>query len=73
MKKIYLAGPDVFLPEAKEIGDRLKNICRLCGFEGLYPLDNEKTVKEEIVRGDLELLDAADYVVANCNNFRGKH
>lgn len=72
MKKIYLAGPDVFLPNAKEIGARLKNICRLCGFEGLYPLDNEKTTKEEVVRGDLELLDAADYVVANCNNFRGK-
>src|SRR5258708_1028231 len=35
----YLAGPEVFLPDAAEIGRRKKELCRRHGFEGLYPLD----------------------------------
>ena len=41
MKKIYLAGPDVFAPNSIEIGKKLKNICEENNFIGLYPLDNE--------------------------------
>ena len=41
MKKIYLAGPDVFLPNAKEHGEVLKDRCLEYGFKGLFPLDNE--------------------------------
>ena len=32
--KIYLAGPDVFLPNAKEIGKLKKELCEKYGFEG---------------------------------------
>ena len=39
--KIYLAGPEVFLPHAIEIGQRKKALCRQYGFEGLFPFDNE--------------------------------
>ena len=39
--RIYLAGPDVFLPNAKEIGGIKKEMCREFGFEGLFPLDND--------------------------------
>ena len=38
--KIYLAGPDVFLPDAIEIGRRKAAICARHGVSGLYPLDN---------------------------------
>ncbi len=40
MKKIYLAGPDVFLPNAIEEGERLKALCEEYGYEGLFPMDN---------------------------------
>ncbi len=36
---IYLAGPDVFLPDAVEAGRRKVALCREHGFRGLYPLD----------------------------------
>ena len=39
--KLYLAGPDVFLRDSAEIGQRKKALCRERGFEGLYPLDND--------------------------------
>ena len=38
--KIYLAGPDVFLPDAVEIGRRKAAIRARHGLIGLYPLDN---------------------------------
>ena len=41
MKKIYLAGFDVFRKDAVERGIILKNLCEKYGYEGLYPLDNE--------------------------------
>ena len=39
--RVYLAGPDVFLPNAAEIGRRKREICAQYGFEGVFPLDNE--------------------------------
>jgi hypothetical protein len=37
--RIYLAGFDVFRPDALAHGETLKALCRAFGFEGLYPLD----------------------------------
>ncbi|HJW77212.1 MAG TPA: nucleoside 2-deoxyribosyltransferase, partial [Beijerinckiaceae bacterium] len=37
--KLYLAGPEVFLPEAIEIGRIKKDLCARYGIEGLYPFD----------------------------------
>ena len=70
--KIYIAGPDVFEPDAVEIGRRYKNICAEYGHEGLYPLDNECDSSEEIYKGNIDLIDKADAVVANGNEFRGE-
>ena len=39
--RIYLAGPDVFLPDAAEAFARLKAQCAACGLEGLAPTDTE--------------------------------
>jgi nucleoside 2-deoxyribosyltransferase len=38
--QVYLAGPDVFLPDAIEIGRRKVELCARHGLTGLYPLDN---------------------------------
>lgn len=70
--RIYIAGPDVFEPDAVEIGRRYKNICEKYGHEGLYPLDNECDSSEEIYKGNIDLIDKADAVVANGNEFRGE-
>ncbi len=71
MKKVYLAGFEVFAPDAKETGERLKELCRKYGFEGLYPLDNECESAEEIYEGNIALIKSADFVIANVNAFRG--
>lgn len=71
MKKIYLAGWEVFKPDAVQEGERLKAICRKYGFEGLYPLDNECDTPKEIYEGNTALIRSADYVIANVNAFRG--
>ncbi|KPW90352.1 hypothetical protein ALP58_200137 [Pseudomonas savastanoi] len=38
---VYLAGFDVFRPDAVEYGRYLKALCSAHGLEGLYPFDNE--------------------------------
>ena len=35
--RVYLAGPDVFVANAKEIGESLKKICVEAGLEGVFP------------------------------------
>lgn len=78
MKKIYLAGPDVFEPDAIEQGERLKALCLEYGLEGLYPLDNvieasptPEDTAEVIRKANIGLIRNADIVVANLNPFRG--
>lgn len=74
--KIYLAGPDVFLPDAIEVGRRKAAICARHGFSGLYPLDNaiDLTAPDAslaIFRGNEAMMDAADAIIANLTPFRG--
>lgn len=71
MKKVYLAGFEVFKPDAVKEGERLKALCARYGFEGLYPLDNECESAREIYEGNIALIKSADYVIANVNSFRG--
>ena len=71
MKKVYLAGWEVFRTDAVEEGERLKELCRKYGFEGLYPLDNACESANEIYKGNISLIKEADFVIANVNAFRG--
>lgn len=78
MKKIYLAGFDVFRPDAQQYGALLKTLCEKYGFEGLYPLDNSVprnlTTLETarwIYRANIALIEESDIVMANVNLFRG--
>ena len=50
--KTYLAGPEVFLPNAIEIGLRKKQLCADFGFEGLFPFDNEISLTDHKTRID---------------------
>lgn len=70
--KIYIAGPDVFEPDAVEIGKRYKDICEKYGHEGLYPLDNECDSSADIYKGNIALIEEADVIIANGNEFRGE-
>ena len=74
--KVYLAGPDVFLPDAVEIGRQKVNLCERYGFIGLFPLDNEidhsiGDASLQIFRGNEAMMDRADAIVANLTPFRG--
>jgi nucleoside 2-deoxyribosyltransferase len=70
---IYLAGPDVFVPNAVEIGRRKKELCREFGFEGLFPADNEADVRDAaaIFKANCALMSRADAGFFNLTPFRG--
>jgi len=74
--KIYLAGPDVFLPDAREVGRRKAELCARYGLIGLYPLDNAIDIAAndaslQIFRGNEAMMDDADAIIANLTPFRG--
>jgi nucleoside 2-deoxyribosyltransferase len=37
--RIYLAGPEVFLPDARAVGARKAALCAAHGLQGVFPLD----------------------------------
>src|ERR1700704_5442352 len=74
--KVYLAGPDVFLPKPVEMGQRKKQLCVQYGLIGLFPLDNEidpkaKGASLEIFCSNETLMKEADAIIANLTPFRG--
>ena len=78
-RRIYLAGPEVFLPDAIEAGRRKCAICADAGFEGVYPLDNAlpleglaKRAQGKLISESNEtLMRSCDAAVANLTPFRG--
>lgn len=76
-KKIYLAGPDVFYPDAVERAAKARELVESMGYEALIPLDGEvKTDNPEyiprlIYQKNILMIMAADAVVANLGAFRG--
>lgn len=79
MKKIYIAGPDVFEKNSIEIGKNYVALCEKYGFIGMYPLDNvinfnqkKEQIATDIFKANEKLIDACDIVIANLNYFRGK-
>jgi nucleoside 2-deoxyribosyltransferase len=74
--KVYLAGPDVFLPDAVEFGRRKAEICARHGLTGLYPLDNAidlsaRDASLKIFAGNEAMMLEADAIIANLTPFRG--
>jgi nucleoside 2-deoxyribosyltransferase len=75
---IYLAGFDVFRPDAVEHGRYLKSLCEAHGLEGLYPFDNDVPPAETpqvtgtlICDANIAMIRRCDAVLANLNLFRG--
>ncbi len=77
MKKVYLAGPEVFLPNSIEIFFEYKKICKEFGLEAFSPFDGVVTKEtgleraEKIFNENYKLIDKVDILIANCNRFRG--
>ncbi|HEV7456933.1 MAG TPA: nucleoside 2-deoxyribosyltransferase [Roseococcus sp.] len=75
--RIYLAGPEVFLPEAQAIGAAKKALCARHGWEGVFPMDppalspsGEMDWRRIHAANEL-LLRGCDALVANLTPFRG--
>lgn len=79
MIRVYLAGPDVFHPDAVELGRRKKAICAELGLDGVYPLDNELPLEGlapfdqgmAIYRANITLMNGCAAAIANMTPFRG--
>ena len=72
--RLYLAGPEVFLPDAREVGEAKKRICAAHGLVGLFPLDadpEEGATAERIYGLCLAMMCEADAILANLTPFRG--
>lgn len=77
--RVYVAGPDVFLPNAVEHLNHLRDKLAAKGITALIPLDNEVTggfgidIADEIYKGNVAMIDRCDAVIANIEPFRGDH
>lgn len=77
--RIYLAGPEVFLVNAREVGEQKKALCTKYGFEGVFPIDIEVKAQGKNPReigiciSDINegLIKSCDLVIANITPFRG--
>jgi nucleoside 2-deoxyribosyltransferase len=75
--RVYLAGPEVFLPNAREVGERKKSLCAQAGLIGLYPLDNDfgatdgERLDQAIYRANRRMIEQADAGIFNLTPFRG--
>jgi nucleoside 2-deoxyribosyltransferase len=75
---VYLAGPDVFLPESAAIGRRKQDICARLGLEGVYPgerVDLDALSADEhaqaLFDGCIAMMDRCVGGLCNLTPFRG--
>ncbi|MGD9802759.1 MAG: nucleoside 2-deoxyribosyltransferase [Hyphomicrobiaceae bacterium] len=79
MKRVYLAGPEVFLPNAMDVGMAKVELAREAGFAGLFPLDQQLDLAglskleqaRRISLANEALMRSADLLIANLTPFRG--
>ena len=76
--RVYLAGPEVFLPDGAEVGRYKQTLCEAYGLTGLFPLDNDPAaagadlpVDRAIFRLNLAMMRRADAGIFNLSPFRG--
>ncbi len=79
-KKVYLSGPDVFLPDALEIIQRKAALCVEFGFEANLPNEAHVRARQSstpqdpsrlIYDANLELMQTSDLGIFNLTPFRG--
>jgi nucleoside 2-deoxyribosyltransferase len=78
LHRLYLAGPDVFRPDAAAHGRRLVALCAEYGFEGVFPLNESlpqglapAALAAHIYRANVAHIERCDAVLANLDFFRG--
>lgn len=71
MMKAYLAGPDVFRPDACAWAEAARKLCHAAGVKALIPLDNDAYTAAGIYVQNIAMIRAAEVVLANLNPFRG--
>lgn len=74
----YLAGPEVFLPDAIDIGRTKVAICRARGFDAIFPLVSSGStgalaanLGHEIFERCVDMMGRCNLVIANLTPFRG--
>ena len=79
-KRIYLAGPEVFLANARDIGARKRALCERHGLIGVFPADEEdacdpaQSLSEQglaISRAMEHVMRGCDAMIVNLTPFRG--
>lgn len=79
MPRVYLAGPEVFLPDAKAIGAEKVALCARYGLDGAFPLDAGLDLAGlppveaglRISAANEGLMRSCDLAIANLTPFRG--
>lgn len=77
--RVYLAGPEVFLPDAAALAARKVEICGARGLTGVFPADGDgpdgpaapRETARGIYRRNRDLMDGCDAMIANMTPFRG--
>jgi nucleoside 2-deoxyribosyltransferase len=69
--KVYIAGPDVFRPDAIAWAESVRERCAAHGLGALIPLDGNASTPLGIYANNIDMIRAADVVIANLNPFRG--
>jgi nucleoside 2-deoxyribosyltransferase len=79
--RVYLAGPEVFLANAREIGARKRAVCERHGLVGVFPGDEEDTCDPAalplaewglaISRAMERVMRSCDAMIVNLTPFRG--
>jgi nucleoside 2-deoxyribosyltransferase len=77
--KVYLAGPDVFLPDPLGMAERKRAICAAHGLTGVFPVDNHPDHPQHtgvplwlwIYRRNEAHMRGAEAIIANLTPFRG--
>lgn len=77
--RVYLAGPDVFLPDPRSLAAAKKRLCAAYGFTGVSPVDNEIDVSAlpkrdaglRISTANEDMIRSCQLLIANLTPFRG--
>ena len=71
-RRVYLAGPEVFHPDAVQLGAAKLALCGRYGFDGRYPLSTDALLgSREIFRACLDMMRDCDLGIFNLTPFRG--
>lgn len=70
--RVYLAGPEVFLPDAASVGAAKQAICASYGLTGVFPLEAESAVETLLAAGrrveaGLSVFSACVAAMATCD------